>query len=219
MKDRYQETPHTRLAGLERSVRFLIRRQQIPKNHPVPGDGSDEAIIDSTENVGDAWGVHSAGPETDGHVLTADGTGGSLWAPGGGGAGGGGIQFDTDPQTGDWLVVETTATIPGHLNDGMQLYSYGDIEIQNTSTDNTGNVVVAGDSGVGITGRGDQGVVINATGDGDLLLVTSGGLGAYITLELGSGSLLRIKGLPTSNPGVAGGNYVWRDSSGYLRIG
>jgi hypothetical protein len=37
MKTRYQETPETRMAGLERDVRNLKRRQQIPKNHPYPG--------------------------------------------------------------------------------------------------------------------------------------------------------------------------------------
>ncbi len=40
--------------------------------------------IDSTENVGDTWGVHSEdpidGPETEGFLLNADGDGGSLWA-------------------------------------------------------------------------------------------------------------------------------------------
>jgi hypothetical protein len=148
MKTRYQETPETRMAGLERDVRNLKRRQQVPKNHPYPGDGSatdDDpgAVIDSTENVGDTWGVHSAGPETEGWVLTADGTGGSTWAAVPGGGGGGGVvlkselltasdlaglgsfgsSFSFSHSLGDALVSFADPTQPAVLADGVYIFT------------------------------------------------------------------------------------------------
>lgn len=139
----------------------------------------------------------------------------------GGGGAGSGIQFDTDPQSGDWLMVETTSTFDGPSNDGMRFYSSGDIEIQNTTTDNTGNIFIAGDSGVGIEGAGDEGVVIGAHGAGNVLIRVISGTGNHLVLRVlsSAGHQLQIIGLPTSNPGGPGGNYVWRDASGFLRIG
>jgi hypothetical protein len=65
---------------------------------------------------------------------------------------GGGIQFDTDPQSGDWLLVETTGTNPAtsysldlYSQDDMRLRSdtfieldAGDIELNGGNVDITG---------------------------------------------------------------------------------
>lgn len=189
MKDRYQETTHTRLAGIERNVRFLQRRQQIPKNHPIPGDGSDDAVIDSTENVGDTWGVHSAGPEPGGYVLTADGTGGSVWA--GVDAGGAGIQYDVE-NVGDNLYVRTEGppsnlggenaafalvdTGGGTLREGIEIKENGagGIFIENVGD---GALEDPGDTdttGIWISNDGAGRLVIRTTGDAGLRILNDG---------------------------------------------
>jgi len=141
------------------------------------------------------------------------------------GTGGNGIQFGgTGPvygatNTGQYLSVETTALIPGGLNDSIRLYSKGDIEIQNTSTDNTGNIFVAGDSGVGISGGGDEGVVVETKGSGDLLLrVSDQALGSRLNFQLNHAiNPWIIGGLQTVAP--VGGTTAWVDANGFLRLG
>jgi hypothetical protein len=68
---------------------------------------------DSTENVGDSYGIRSDGPETEGWVLTADGSGGSLWAAQTGGSGGGGLGdviLDSAPDA-FWKLNETSGVV------------------------------------------------------------------------------------------------------------
>lgn len=71
-----------------------------------PG-GADPSVlnVDATANVGTDQGVKSYAASS-GDALLSDGSGGSYWNAVGGG--GGGIQFDTEPQSGGWLLVETT---------------------------------------------------------------------------------------------------------------
>ncbi len=77
MKPVYAKTQDTRLAGLERQVRFLLRRSQTP--------------------------------EPD------------LYGPGGGG-----IQFDTYPQDGDWLYLNATDASGSPSGDGGIEINSGD---------------------------------------------------------------------------------------------
>lgn len=233
MKDRYQESVHTRLAGVERSVRFLTRRQQIPKNHPYPGDGTDSGggdggatTIDSTENVGDTWGVHSQGPEPDGYVLTADGTGGSVWAgvPGGGGGDGTGIFFNTDPQADDFLVITATGEGSGWDAGEMALECNGGttwlknsaegISIYSSGHFATGRITDLA-SAAGTTDR--PGMVIAAS-DGIMLAQSSIDTGeefgslnlVFLYVDTGN-NLLRSPVIlnTTSDPHVAGA--LWND--------
>jgi hypothetical protein len=219
------------MAGLERDVRNLKRRQQVPKNHPYPGDpseGADAAVIDSTENVGDAWGVHSAGPETEGWVLTADGTGGSAWAeaPGDGGGGGTGIFFNTDPQADDYLVITATGEGTGYAAGEMALECNGGTTwLQNTDegvvvystgrftagriTDLATAVLETGASRPGMIIAAEQGLIISQAAidsqaeHGTLNLV-------FLYADTGN-NLLRSPVIlaTTSDPHVAGA--LWND--------
>jgi hypothetical protein len=136
---------------------------------------------------------------------------------------GGAIMFDTDPQTGNWLMIETTEPNPTAGADGssMMLKSAGDIEIQNTTDDSTGHIHIFGDNDVEISAFGDGGVQIAARGDGSLVIRADSGTSAQVEIIVahGSGQQLRIFGLPSSNPDVPGGSGVWRDADGFLRIG
>jgi hypothetical protein len=147
MKPVYTKTADTRLAGLERQVRFLLRRSQTP--------------------------------EPDSY-----------------GAGGGGIQFDTDPQTGGFLVVTTTAS------GGVSVHA------------DNGGVDLSSDDFVDLTSTGDGGIWLHTEGAGNLFLEANAG--SDVVIQIHSPALLQLVGLPTSDPGV--GNAVWRDSSGFLRI-
>lgn len=63
----------------------------------------------------------TSGATTAGYLLAADGTGETRWdAPTTSG-----IQFDTDPQTGTWLLVTTTGTHTSGSSNGIQLKSTG----------------------------------------------------------------------------------------------
>jgi len=66
-------------------------------NDHLPGaiDALCPNVIDSTENSGNCWGVHSA-DAADTDVLTSDGAGGSLWAP---------VNFSLSP---DFGLYETS---------------------------------------------------------------------------------------------------------------
>jgi hypothetical protein len=127
---------------------------------------------------------------------------------------GGGIQFDTRPQDGDWLYVETTGTQPDTTHTGIELVASQDIvqegrrisleadtENINVSSDES-TVDVFGQDGVTITGNGDTGVVIAVNGAGD------------VWIQLQPGNNLKISGLPTI-AGAAGNVY---NSSGTLKI-
>lgn len=77
---------------------------------PIPGVlvPGDVGPIDSTEDVGDTWGVHSTNPDSGdydaGNVLQSDGSGGSLWGSAAG-AGLAGIYTSHTP-SGWWKLDE-----------------------------------------------------------------------------------------------------------------
>lgn len=110
---------------------ILHGRDHRGKNADGLGGGADPAVlyIGASADMGTAQGVLSdkAGGThaTSGHILTADGVGGTSWlAP----SSTGGIDFDTFPQDGDWLYVESTdaTAAGGSPNDyGIQLLDSG----------------------------------------------------------------------------------------------
>jgi hypothetical protein len=82
---------------------------------------------------------------------------------------GGGIQFDTDPQSGDWLVVETTDSVPSGTGAGYGI-ALRPSDGFNITTPN--NVQVLATTGVGITASNGN-VAIFAGGAGRTLSLTS----------------------------------------------
>jgi len=105
---------------------------------------------------------------------------------------GGGIQFDSYPQDGQWLYLETDGPDTSPSGYGVEVF------------DASGN-------GVDLASAGGQ-VTIQTTGAGDILLQATGD----IVLRLsGSSSHIRMPDLPTSDPGIP--NVLWVDSSGFLR--
>lgn len=158
MKPLYAKTQDTRLAGLERRVRFLERREQLPN------------------------------PHTDDDL----------------GGGGSGIMFDTAPQEGGFLeATATTGSITFQTTGGFG----ADINL-----DSSENVNLQG-QGINIISDGGGAIILQSTGAGDIVLTTAAG--DNINLQIGSGAVLKITGLPTSAPGVS--NAVWNDS-GTLKI-
>ncbi len=95
------------------------------------------------------------------------------------GAGGGsGIQFDTDPQTGDWLLVTTTGTNPSTF-DGIDLVASGDIVAH---SDN--RITLEGTNQVDL-----ESSLVNASADvflvssDDIELTGGGGFGFLLDVE------------------------------------
>jgi hypothetical protein len=97
----------------------------------------------------------------------------------GGGPGGGGIQFDTDPQDGDWLHINTTGA-GGSSGDGMALFADNSIYIKSNNNialqDNGGGGIYltsragpVGGSYIGIQADGEIGMI------GDVIVLRSTG--------------------------------------------
>lgn len=100
-----------------------------------------------------------------------------------------GIQFNTFPQQGDYLVIETTD---------------GGIAINQTADH---------DDPISIENEGDGVISISAAGDGPINIATEGA--GDINIQLNGTGVLTIDGLPTSAPGTT--NTVWNDG-GTLKI-
>ena len=187
----YPPTKETRLSGLERKTRFLERRSQIPA--PKLAD-DEEAVVDSTENVGDEWGVHSAG-EADGAVLTADGAGGSIWTPpdGGGGDLSGYIHYGVNPGGEIDHTPDGTSTLEIAAAE-MELRTTGELSLN--SFGSLSGIIL--DTGRTLGLSGGQ-VSINGT--------------SYTTLL---STIILMPYLPTGPP--EGSGCLWRDAAGHLRI-
>jgi hypothetical protein len=106
------------------------------------------------------------------------------------GEGGGGIMFDTDPQAGGWLEVETDGPGTTEAGYGIELF------------DASGN-------GIDLTAGSGGNVYLLTTGGGDIILQPTGAI-------LLTAAAIYMQDLPASDPGVPG--RLWRDSSGFLRV-
>jgi len=126
------------------------------------------------------------------------------------------IQFDTQPQDGDWLYVRTTDENPAGPVDGIALVADGgsasfvseeSMIIESTTEDvnlyaDVGSINVTGQNGVNINANGDGGVIIQVTGTGD------------IVIQIVAGTNLKLVGLPT----VPGGTGAVYNDLGTLKI-
>jgi hypothetical protein len=109
-----------------------------------------------------------------------------------------GIQFDTDPQEGNWLWIKVVdSSVAGGSSSG-DAFAVLD--------DNGG--------GIALLSSSDGTITISATGGGEVVLESIGATGE-IRLNIASGAYLRFVGLPTSNPGGTG--RVW-NNGGVLNI-
>jgi hypothetical protein len=115
-----------------------------------------------------------------------------------------GIQFETDPQDGAWLHIETTAIEGGGpFGHGIRLIAdLGDLELNAVDHDIT---LIAGND---ILWSSDRDVA--ATADRDLNLSAQ----RDIVLDVGTGTII-LHGLPTTDPGITGA--LWNDG-GTLKV-
>lgn len=146
--------------------------------------------------------------------------------------GGGGIQFDTDPQVGGYLRITTDGS-PATLGSNAIYIDNSDpdngMRIKNDSNstfvvendgdgemsiyDNHAGLNIFSGLGIVVQGDGANGVVITTTGSGDLQITATGGTNVVIDAE-GSANIVLLS-LPTSDPSVSGA--IWNDS-GTLKI-
>jgi len=108
------------------------------------------------------------------------------------GGGSGGIQFDSYPQDGQWLYLETDGPATSPSGFGVEIY------------DPSGN-------GVDLASSSGGQITLDTTGGGDILLQSTGDI---VLIATGTANIL-MPALPTSDPGVF--NALWVDSSGFLR--
>lgn len=112
------------------------------------------------------------------------------WFPRGGaavGGGGAGIRFDTFPQVGDWLYVESSGVgSPDNL--GISLHSD------------------ATSGGVGLTDDGSVGVQISTNGNGPLQVIDFGGGGVTVKTEAASSNGVSVEVDAAGNTGGIGIN-------------
>lgn len=154
--------------------------------------------------------------------------------------GGAGIQFDTDPQSGDWLVVTTTSNDPSSPGASMKLESQGsggtlisatagEIVIDNSSTTNQTRILT-GSASAGLeiadTSGAFYGINIHQNGDGPILITNDGGPGGITLTNDGDGPMLirstAAGGLDLLNAGAGdltmintgGGDFELRSTNG-----
>jgi len=106
------------------------------------------------------------------------------------GPGTGGIQFDSYPQDGQWLYLETDGPDTTPSGFGVEVY------------DASGN-------GVDLASHSGGQITLQTVGGGAILLQASGDL-----VLIATGNVL-MPALPTSDPGTP--NALWVDSSGFLK--
>jgi hypothetical protein len=172
-------------------------------------------VVDPTFSkikFGDGLGVTDEGSG----VIRVDGGGGAPleWSDVGTGATGGtGIQFETYPQTGDWLFVETTT----HPSSGGEPPTYGIVFRAADGTRIEGSVFMAEASGDGIRieSLGGGGTVLTET-DGGGMSIYSGGGGLTIR-ELSGGMVIEAGG-GLSIRGNAFGRIDFSSADGGIRI-
>jgi hypothetical protein len=147
---------------------------------------------------------------------------------------GSGIQFDTYPQTGDWLYVSTTGNsgvIPSYgilldasdgtgIRGGSLSVEVGPDGIQMDSTDGGGILIrELADGGVHVESHGGGIMIEELTADLTIRGFSFGridfGFVDGIRIQPNSGKLLVINNLPTSAPGTS--HAVW-NNGGVLNI-
>jgi hypothetical protein len=126
----------------------------------------------------------------------------------------GGIQYEIDPQTGGWLLIETDSTEGGGPTDDAirVIANEGDIAVNAVAHDIkmiSGNDILAS-SGRDLTWTADRDAYVTA--DRDAAIVANGDILLRANEVAGN---LRLYNLPTADPGVS--NAVWNDG-GTLKI-
>jgi hypothetical protein len=114
------------------------------------------------------------------------------WESTGEAGAGGGIQFDTYPQAGQWLYVETDGPDGSPSGFGVEVF------------DNSGN-------GIDLASHLGGEVLLQTVGGGDVVIQPSGNL----VLTFAGGGLI-IASLPGSDPIVP--RALWVDSDGFVRV-
>jgi hypothetical protein len=100
------------------------------------------------------------------------------------GSTGGGLQFDTDPQPGDWFVASTTDVTPAKFPDPVTGHQYGWVFQADPATSGRGTLITASGDGspqlhaldvdVELTGGIAKGVVVSANPTGTPTLIVAG---------------------------------------------
>lgn len=153
------------------------RKPVIHGRDHLPG-GADPMcplVIDSTDNIGDCWGVHSEAASS-GYVLTSDGAGGSVWQ-----AVSGGVPTIT-PAYGLYNTAIATISAGGSTTLSWQYVSGSTLLNLTTAT------------APAVTARGVYAVMANIQCTGAFI-----NTGRTITglLEMGSGDLTFVHGFVT----------------------
>lgn len=122
-------------------------------------------------------------------------------------AGTGGIQFDTYPQAGQWLYLETDGTDASPSGYGLEVFDTSGLGIDLASN---GGITLhnTADGGVSITDASGVGILIGDSGGGDVDIESTHNvtLGASNELSLSAGTV--IIALSTVDPHVYGGLYL-----------
>jgi len=114
-----------------------------------------------------------------------------VWESTGEAGAGGGLQFDTYPQAGQWLYIETDGTDTSPSGFGVEVF------------DDSGN-------GIDLKAASGGGILLQTTGGGRIVIHSS----EDIELNPGTGRYVLMT-LPTSDPGVP--RALWADSDGFVR--
>ena len=109
------------------------------------------------------------------------------------GGGGGGIQFDSYPQAGQWLYVETDGAATSPSGYGVEVY------------DTSGN-------GIDLACDAGGTILLQTSGGGSIILQST----EDIRLIAGGTANILLPSLPVTDPGSPGA--LWVDSSGFLRV-
>ncbi len=124
------------------------------------------------------------------------------------GEGGGGIQFDTYPQAGQWLYLETDGTDASPSGYGLEVYDSSGLGIDLASN---GGITLhnTADGGVSITNTSDGGTLLQDTGGGDVHISSSARvvIGATDEIDIGAGTVV-MSTLTFTDPHVYGGLYL-----------
>ena len=176
------------------------------------GTGAGGSFIPTLQIVAPSGAIVASCPI--GQTLPAGATADVSWFPRGGvsgGPGGSGIQFDTQPQAGQFLYVQTdgpAATNPG--GDGIQFVDTSGNGIEFDSNAGGGFAVSAGPTtviannggfSVGssgahthnlVTNSGSSGSIFSDSGAGGLKVLTTGSSGQLEIIDQGSGGIAMV---------------------------
>jgi hypothetical protein len=128
-----------------------------------------------------------------------------------GGAGPGGIMFDTYPQAGQWLYIETDGTDTSPSGYGIEIFdtSGNGIDVGSNGGITLKNIT---DGDISLNNTSSSGrVLIEASGSDGVDISTSGGpisLSASGDISVTAAGNIIMAGLPFSDPHVLGAIYV-----------